>query len=560
MVPGIPLAGKPPSRVRKLPLLVLTIVAAGFAALGLVQARTDAPTFDEPVYVSAGLAAVLHHDVTLNDEHPPLPKVLAVLPVLLARPVVPANGGWSGNDEQSYAARFVAAQLASGKLREVTFASRLVPLAETVGVAFVLFGMAGELSGPVAGLLAGMLWLASPLVLGIGHLDGTDVPFALGVALSSWALLRWLRLRDLRALVWLGLALAAAAETQVTGLLVVAAALAVIVVSSWRSGVRPALMRAALAGAIVWGVVWAVYLVLDPALAWQLPLLIPRPYLDGIRYLAVNDTSGSAAYVAGIAYTGGRWWYWPVSLAIKWPGTSLLLLLAGVIGCWRLPPDTRRRAALAVALPAVLIAAFTLAMPKDIGVRYLLPVLALWAAAAAAGLVSATQAVRGAGRRQLTGSVLAALLGAAVLSTAASSPASLAWTAWPFRPGYTMATDSNVDWGQGLYVLQAWSASRDPWVAYFGPRGITTADIPGARSLLGADPARVAGWVAVSVTALNSANRSSLAWLRGWCPVGILDQTILLYHFSQPPATTSTRPLPPKPAELCPGQWSAPAR
>jgi len=234
--------------------------------------------------------------------------------------------------------------------------------------------------------------------------------------------------------------------------------------------------------------------------------------------------------------------------------------VAGVIGCWRLPPDARRRAGLAVAPPAVLIAAFTLAMPKDIGVRYLLPVLALWAAAAAAGLVSATQAARGTRCGQLASPAVAVLLGAAVLSTAASSPGSLSWTAWPFRPGYAMATDSNVDWGQGLYALQSWSASRDPWVAYFGPRGITTADIPGARSLLGTDPARVAGWVAVSVTALNSANRSSLAWLRGWCPVGILDETILLYHFSQPPATTPARQLPPEPAALCPGQWSLPAR
>jgi 4-amino-4-deoxy-L-arabinose transferase-like glycosyltransferase len=140
--------------------------------------------------------------------------------------VVPADGRWSGNDELGYGARFVAAQLAAGKLRSVTFASRLVPLAETAGVAFVLFGLASELSGPLAGALAGMLWLASPLVLGIGHLDGTDVPFALGVTLSSWALLRWLRLRSTSALAWLGLGLglAAAAETQVTGVLVVASA------------------------------------------------------------------------------------------------------------------------------------------------------------------------------------------------------------------------------------------------------------------------------------------------------------------------------------------------
>ena len=543
--------------VTRLPLVVLAVLAAGFLALGLAEVRADAPTFDEPVYVSAGLAAVLHHDVTLNDEHPPLPKVLAVLPVLPTRPVVPTDGRWSGNDEDSYGARFAAAQLAAGKLGRVTFASRLVPLAEAAGVAFVLFGIAGELSGPVAGALAGMLWLASPFVLGIGHLDGTDVPFAFGVALSSWALLGWLRSRHTRALVWLGLGLAATAETQVTGLLVVASGLAVIVGAEWRSGVARALRQAALAGLIVWAAVWAVYIVLDPAMLVQVPLLVPRPYLDGLSYLAVHDTSGSAAYIAGTAYTGGRWWYWPLSLVIKWPGTAMLLLVAGAVGCLRLSPDLRRRAGLAVALPAALIACFTLTMPKDIGARYLLPVLALWAAAAASGLVTVLRAAPGRWRKRLAGLTVAALLGAAVFSTAGSFPRSIAWTAWPFRPGYAMATDSNVDWGQGLYALRSWSASRDPWVAYFGPRGITTADIPGARPLLGAASARVDGWAAVSVTALNSANRSSLGWLRAWCPVGILDATILVYHFSRPPVSTSARRPPPRPAQLCPGQWSS---
>ena len=549
--------GAPRIWVNRLPLIMLAVMAAGFLALGVAEARADAPTFDEPVYVSAGLAAVLHHDVTLNDEHPPLPKVLAVLPVLLAHPVVPANGRWSGNDERGYGARFVVAQLAAGKLRSVTFASRLVPLAETAGVAFVLFGIASELSGPLAGALAGVLWLASPLVLGIGHLDGTDVPFALGVTLSSWALLRWLRLRDTRALVWLGLGLAAAAETQVTGLLVAASALAVVIASEWRSGVARALARAGLAGLIAWAVVWAVYIAVDPAMLWQVPMLVPRPYLDGARYLAVSDTSGSTGYVAGIAYTGGRWWFWPLSLVIKWPLTALPLLLAGAVGCLRLPPGPRRRAGFAVGLPAVLLTAFTLTMPKDVGLRYLLPVLALWTAAAACGLVTVLGARPGAGRKRLAGAAVATLLGAAVLTTAASFPRSIAWTAWPFRPGYAVATDSDVDWGQGLYALRAWSASRDPWVAYFGPRGITTAEIPGARPLLGAAPARLDGWVAVSVTALNSANRSSLSWLRAWCPVAILDGTILIYHFSRPPALTPARRPPPRPAPLCPGQWSS---
>jgi len=160
-------------------------------------------------------------------------------------------------------------------------------------------------------------------------------------------------------------------------------------------------------------------------------------------------------------------------------------------------------------------------------------------------------------RRRAVGvtAATAVLLVVALVTAVGSFPDSIAWTAWPFRPNYTMVTDSNVDWGQGLYALRSWSASRDPWVDYFGPRGITTADIPGARPLLGTAPGHVSGWVAVSVTSLNSANRSALSWLRGWCPVAILDGSILIYHFRRAPAGS---PAPAsRPAPLCPGQWSS---
>src|ERR1700683_3622968 len=242
------------SRLHWLSLAMLAIGAAAFLALGVGEAWSDAPTFDEPVYVAAGLAAVLHHDLTLNDEHPPVPKVLAALPVLLVHPVIPGNGRWAGNDERSYSARFIDAQLSAGRLRRVMFAARLVPLAETAGVAFAVFGLASELLGPAAGAFGGLLWLASPLVLGIGHLDGTDVPFALAVVMASWALARWLRLRSRRALAWLGVSLAGAALSEVTGLLVVAAGLAVVGLAtlreppSPRSRVTAALGRTALAG------------------------------------------------------------------------------------------------------------------------------------------------------------------------------------------------------------------------------------------------------------------------------------------------------------------------
>jgi Dolichyl-phosphate-mannose-protein mannosyltransferase len=543
------------SRLHWLALAVLAIGAAGFLALGLGEAWSDAPTFDEPVYVAAGLAAVLHHDLTLNDEHPPVPKVLAALPVLLVHPVIPGNGRWAGNDEHSYSARFIGAQLSAGIMRRVTFAARLVPLAETVGVAFAVFGLGSELLGPAAGALGGLLWLASPLVLGIGHLDGTDVPFALATVTASWVLARWLRLRSRRALLWLGLALAGAALSDISGLLVVASALAVVAVATFReaaclrSGARQALAHIALACLVAVAAVWTPYAVLDPGVLGH-PGLLPSPYLGGISYLWAADTA-APGYLVGVSYTGGRWWFWPLSLVIKLPAAALLLFAAGAVAWLPADPAARRRALLAVGFPAVLLTGFFVTMPRDIGVRYLLPVLALWAAASGA-LVPAVTALRPAARRAAAGGACG-LLAAAAVTTVTSFPTSLSWTAPPFRPGYAVATNSNLDWGQGLYALRAWAAGRRPWVSYFGPRGLAPDPVPGGRQLLGTSPGRVSGWVAVSATALTSADRSQLAWLQGYCPVRVLDGSVLIYRFRHSPAP---EPSPGRPPSPCPGTWS----
>ncbi len=57
------------------------------------------------------------------------PRWWRCCPCLFTHPVVPANGRWDSNDEQSYSAAFVKAQLRAGKLRSVTMASRVHPVA-----------------------------------------------------------------------------------------------------------------------------------------------------------------------------------------------------------------------------------------------------------------------------------------------------------------------------------------------------------------------------------------------------------------------------------------------
>ncbi len=527
---------------RKWSEILLVAVAICFIALGLHEALSDAPTFDEPVYVASGLAGILHHDVNLNDEHPPLPKLLAALPVLLVHPVIPMDGNWTSNNERTYSATFLQAQLRAGKLQSVTFASRLVPLVEVVALAFVLRSIGRDLFGRVAGTVAGLLWLLSPFVLGLGHLDSMDIAFALAVGFWAWALLRWTRHPGTGTAAVAGLASGLAVLSDVTGLLLAGLAGLAIAGIGWRRSGRSGIYQSIAALAVAWASVWIVYAIVDFHTLVVPTVILPLPYLHGLSYLAHNDTIPGPGYLLGQAWTGGRWWYWPGSLLVKTVPTTLLFLVIGPIAILFTERSTRWRAGLVLVLPAALLLGFTLFTPRDIGLRYLLPVVAL-------GLVAASSIVSVA-RQHVVGSVLLVVVVAvAGLATALSVPESLSWVSPPFAPGYRAVTNSDVDWGQGLYQLQSWARGKHPWVAYFGPRGIGVGDVPGARPLIGTAPARIRGWVAVSDTDLTSANSQPLAWLRSYCPVGQLGGSVLVYRFDHQP---TGRPGPTVPEAECP--------
>lgn len=529
------------------------VAIIAFLILGGFEAWRDSATFDEPVYVSSGVVAILHHDLADNAEHPPLFKVLAALPVLAVHPVVPVDGRWNVNNERTYSARFVDAQMRAGTLHRVTFASRLVPLLECGLLALALYALGSLLFGTWPGVVAALLWLLDPVVLGLGHLDGVDLPFALTTVLLSWALVRWLRRRDRRSLLWLGAACGAAVSAQTTGALLGVIAVGAVAAVAVRSGQRGwALWRQPLLVALVaWVLVWAVYIALDPGVVVHSWVILPQPYVDGLKFLATNDTGSSPGFLLGVSWTGASVWFWPATLLVKLSTPILVLLLAGplvlvaLVRSGRISRSISRQTVVAVVLPALVLFAFELPNPRTLGVRYLFPSIALWTVAASPIALVVT--------RRAAAMAMGVVLAVAAAVTVYSFPNSIAYTAAPFRPGYRVATDSNVDWGQDFSLLATWSQGRHPYVAYFGPRGITNADIAGSRRLVGVAPDRISGWVAASASDLTSADRGSLNWLRAYCPVGTLSGSILLYHFTVPPTAAAG---PSAPAPLCPGSVS----
>jgi hypothetical protein len=515
-------------------VLVLCVLVAGF-----VQARDDSPTYDEPVYVSAGLLALTQHDLDYNAEHPPLAKAVAAVPVLLTPYVLPPGHTDGTNDERTYSAAFLQAQ--GDALGAVTLASRIVPLLELVLVGLLLVMLGHQLVSLGGGLIAGALWLLSPMTLGLGHLDGVDLPFAVAVSVYAGALLHARHHDDRRSTVLLGVALGLCFATSALAI-PLAVVTGVLLVAQRR---RRGLLQWLAVGAAVWAVLWASYLVLDPSVLLDSSWLLPRPYVDGLMFLRENDTLPAYGYLLGQSWVGGQWWFWPGSLLVKLTTPVLIVLVLAPLG-WRLAERDRRRDAVAVLLvPALTLLAVVMLSPRDLGVRYLLPVLALWCVGAAP--IALFLQRRWA---QVASAVAAAV---AVVMLASSLPHSLAYTSPPFVPAYRVATDSNVDWGQDLRLLQEWAPGKDPYVAWFGPRGTSYADVPGARSLDATSVADVHGWVAVSATRLTSAAPDQLAWLRAYCPVGTLGGSVLLYLFDQPP---SAEPGPTAPARPCDGEVS----
>ena len=70
-------------------LRAIVALFAVFATELYLSARLESQTFDEPAHMYAGYSYWLHSDFGINPEHPPLVKLVATLPLLVARPKYP---------------------------------------------------------------------------------------------------------------------------------------------------------------------------------------------------------------------------------------------------------------------------------------------------------------------------------------------------------------------------------------------------------------------------------------------------------------------------------------
>jgi 4-amino-4-deoxy-L-arabinose transferase-like glycosyltransferase len=169
----------------------LLVLHYALAAQSLLQ---ENPTIDEVVHMPAGVTYWQKHTFRLYHHNPPLVKLVAALPVVLAGVETERlyeSDAWKRSEPDQATFAHLFARDNAARFFELFQLSRLVmPLFSIIG-GLVVFAWSRRLYGNWGGLLSLALWFFCPNVLAHSRLITSDMgSTALGVA-ATWAFWRY---------------------------------------------------------------------------------------------------------------------------------------------------------------------------------------------------------------------------------------------------------------------------------------------------------------------------------------------------------------------------------
>ena len=457
-------------------------------------ARRESVTNDEVAHIGAGVSYLQKLDMRMNEEHPPLAKVLAALP-LVVRGVHAdySQVSWAfslGLFKQLLGEWVFGHWLITRWNNPITtvFWARLSMLSLTLVLGIVLFAYGSRLGDPWGGLLCLCAYATMPTMLAFGPLVLTDMAITLFAVLTLWAFASMWRSPSHGTVLRFGLALSGALLSKFSAGLLFFCFAAFVLSLRWRPAPeQPAdkeevrawrrirwwsLTKGTLFAALV---VYAVYFVLSwneptdslyflghnaAALLLRRVLMPPWIYLHGLALFAI--TGKPPTFILGHAYPHGVWFYFPVLFLLKSPLAFLLLLLlalmVSLVAKLRLVQLAVVPKGLGLHWRAVwvFLAVFTgacILSRLQISIRHFsvpLALLVLLLAPLPRTLESLRRSGWPAARAVVWLTVALAL--ASVVTAVRAYPYYL-----PFlnslsagRPGYALVSDSNLDWNQAL--------------------------------------------------------------------------------------------------------------
>src|SRR6266850_7771959 len=152
-------------------------------------------TNDEIVHIPAGYYHLVAGEFQLNNEHPPLVKMWAALPLLTVQPDEPPAPKTVDENfmERTWGFHERFWQANQARFQTVTFWPRLMMIPITLALGALIFVFTRKLFGETAALIAVALYVLEPTLLAHGRVVHTDVPAALAYLLFFFALYKYSR-------------------------------------------------------------------------------------------------------------------------------------------------------------------------------------------------------------------------------------------------------------------------------------------------------------------------------------------------------------------------------
>ena len=457
-------------------------------------ARRESITIDEVAHIGAGVSYLQKLDMRMNEEHPPLAKVLAAFP-LVVRGVHAdySHVSWtfSAGLFKQFFGEWVFGHWVIARWNDpiaTVFWARLPMLFLTLVLGIVLFAYGSRLGDPWGGLLSLCAYATMPVLLAFGPLVLTDMAIALFTVLTVWAFASMWQSPSRGTMLRFGLALSGALLSKFSAGLLFFCFAAFILSLRWRPvPEQPAdkaelrewrrVRRWSLAKGILFAtlVVYAVYFFLSwneptdslsflghnaAALLLRRALMPPWIYLRGLALFAI--TGKPPAFILGHSYPHGVWFFFPMLFLLKSSLAFLLLLLLALmvslvakLGRVQLAvvPKGLESHWRAVWVSLVVFTGACILSRMQFSVRHLsvpLVLLLLLLAPLPRTLESLRRSAWPAASALVWLTVALAL--ASVVTAVRAYPHYL-----PFlnslsagRPGYALVSDSNLDWNQAL--------------------------------------------------------------------------------------------------------------
>jgi 4-amino-4-deoxy-L-arabinose transferase-like glycosyltransferase len=472
-------------------LLILMAILAGGAAW------RESVTIDEVAHVGAGVSYLQKLDLRLNEEHPPLPKILAALPLVLRGAHADySHISWTISEKffPAYAGQWVFGAWLLNKWNHASSTlawARTPMLLLTLLLGWLLYAYARRFGGDWGGLLCLTVFVSTPAFLAFGPLVHTDVPVTLFSLVTLWCFAEvWQSPNGKNALL-LGLSLAGALLSKFTAGILFFAFVAFALGTRWRPLrgqpiVKPevrawrrlrwrATLQAILCAALT---VYVFYFVLSlnqttdvlyrlghgpAAIPLRRLLMPPWLYLRGVAMVLI--TGNRPTFILGHTYPHGVWFYFPVLFVLKSAlGFLGLLALAPALDLWL--KLKRRDDANAPVIPAeltihwrvlwvslVVFTAFCMLSRLDISIRHFsVPLILLILMLAPLPRLLQRLRVIAPAPTRFVGAAAAVLTLSCLFTAAHAYPYYFPYiNSFSFgHPAYALVNDSNLDWNQSL--------------------------------------------------------------------------------------------------------------